>query len=73
MGNSVSTELPDDCCTPELCCDTYLDRDKLSLTWKALNDELIFLLGHSLAKDKNLRDPSQKACFSAGRQLTEHR
>lgn len=73
VSNPVSAGLLGVCCTPEFCCHPYLERDKLSLTWEALNEKRIFLLGHNLTGDQNLKGPSWKACHSAGSQPPEHR
>ena len=64
VSNPVSAGLPDVCCTPEFCCDTCLERDKLSLTWEALNEKLIFLLGHNLTGDQNFRESMKSLSVS---------
>lgn len=42
VSNCFSAGVHDVCCTPELCCDTYLETDKLSLTWEALSEKTNF-------------------------------
>lgn len=73
VSNPVSAGVLGTCCAPEFCCDLDLERDKLSLTWEAVNEKQISNPGHNLTGDQNWRGPSWKAFHSAGNQVPKHR